>query len=87
LPEDLEGFHRASRDQPAANLRKAEYPGLVGLDGAEPVSCRFTARTGPNEAKGGSFFGAAFRIWIAPEPGLLLPAGTGAGPPRDRLFP
>jgi hypothetical protein len=72
LPEDLEGFHRATRDQLAANLREVECPGVVDLDGAQAVSYRFTTQTDPDDTQGGTYFGATYQVWIDPERGVLL---------------
>jgi hypothetical protein len=70
LPEDLEGFHKATRDALAANLSEAECLGVVEKDGASLVAYRYKTQTGPNPD--GTYFGATYTSYIDPETNRLV---------------
>jgi hypothetical protein len=70
-PPDMAAFQAAIRDQLAANLRDTACPGQTTLDGQTFTTYRFTTQTDPNPDQGGSYFGAAYTVYISPETGLL----------------
>ncbi|MDQ2095786.1 hypothetical protein [Rhodalgimonas zhirmunskyi] len=72
LPEDLAAFHKANRDQLAANLRDTACPGLVEVEGKPRLRYDFTTQTDPNPDQGGTYFGASYSVFIDPDTGHLM---------------
>ena len=70
LPDDLEAFFKANRDNLAANTSEPECLGTVSVDGQDYVGYRYKTQTGPNPD--GTYFGGRYTSYIDPASNRLM---------------